>query len=204
MTGSEQQRGRTRGAIAVELAIDDPDLAAHVRAALAGEPSIDIVGAEAGVARVLITDGAVDLPQDVPALVLTDGAGAMEALQAGAAGVVSERIGGEGLAAAIRAAARGLTILSAEYRHLVGDSAQSGEELAGETEDERPAVHLTAREMQVLGLLAEGASNKAIARRLGITPHTAKYHVASIIAKLSATGRTDAVARAMRLGLIMI
>jgi DNA-binding CsgD family transcriptional regulator len=56
----------------------------------------------------------------------------------------------------------------------------------------------------VLRLLAEGASNKSIARRLGITPHTAKFHVASIVAKLGATGRTDAVAKAMRLGLVMI
>ena len=61
-----------------------------------------------------------------------------------------------------------------------------------------------ARELQVLRLLAEGASNKSIARRLGITPHTAKFHVASIVAKLGATGRTDAVAKAMRLGLVMI
>ena len=56
----------------------------------------------------------------------------------------------------------------------------------------------------MLQLLAQGASNKAIARRLEITPHTAKFHVASIVAKLGATGRTDAVAKAMRLGLVMI
>ena len=56
----------------------------------------------------------------------------------------------------------------------------------------------------MLRLLAEGASNKVIARRLGITPNTAKFHVASIVAKLGAIGRTDAVARAMRLGLVMI
>ncbi|MBO0766547.1 MAG: response regulator transcription factor [Hyphomicrobiaceae bacterium] len=52
--------------------------------------------------------------------------------------------------------------------------------------------------------MAEGASNKAIARRLGTTPHTAKFHVAAIAAKLGASGRTDAVAKAMRLGLVMI
>ncbi len=56
----------------------------------------------------------------------------------------------------------------------------------------------------MLQLLAQGASNKTIARRLEITPHTAKFHVASIVAKLAATGRTDAVAKAMRLGLVMI
>jgi DNA-binding CsgD family transcriptional regulator len=63
---------------------------------------------------------------------------------------------------------------------------------------------LTARELEVLWLLAEGASNKLIARRLGISFHTAKFHVASIAAKLDATGRTDAVAQAVRLGLIML
>jgi DNA-binding CsgD family transcriptional regulator len=67
-----------------------------------------------------------------------------------------------------------------------------------------PPIELTARELQVLRLLAEGESNKSIARRLGITPHTAKFHVASIVTKLGATGRTDAVAKAMRLGLVMI
>jgi DNA-binding CsgD family transcriptional regulator len=56
----------------------------------------------------------------------------------------------------------------------------------------------------VLRLLADGASNKSIARHLDITPHTAKFHVASIVAKLGAKGRTDAVAKAMRLGLVMI
>jgi DNA-binding CsgD family transcriptional regulator len=61
---------------------------------------------------------------------------------------------------------------------------------------------LTPRELEVLELLAEGASNKTIARRLGISVHTAKFHVRSLIDKLDATGRTDAVAHAARLGVI--
>jgi DNA-binding CsgD family transcriptional regulator len=61
---------------------------------------------------------------------------------------------------------------------------------------------LTIREVEVLGLLAEGASNKDIARRLGISVHTAKFHVGSLIDKLDAIGRTDAVAHAARLGVI--
>jgi DNA-binding NarL/FixJ family response regulator len=75
--------------------------------------------------------------------------------------------------------------------------------LESDPEDEPPLTELTAREVQVLRLLTEGASNKSIARRLSITPHTAKFHVASIVAKLGASGRTDAVAKAMRLGLVM-
>jgi DNA-binding CsgD family transcriptional regulator len=61
---------------------------------------------------------------------------------------------------------------------------------------------LTARELEVLALLAEGASNKLIARRLGISAHTAKYHVASLLEKLDAVSRTDAVAHAARIGVL--
>ncbi len=61
---------------------------------------------------------------------------------------------------------------------------------------------LTQRELEVLALLAEGASNKVIARRLGISVHTAKFHVASLVDKLDAIGRTDAVTHAARLGVI--
>jgi DNA-binding CsgD family transcriptional regulator len=63
-------------------------------------------------------------------------------------------------------------------------------------------VPLTSRELEVLALLAEGASNKVIARRLGISVHTAKFHVASLLDKLDAVGRTDAVAQAARRGVI--
>ena len=61
---------------------------------------------------------------------------------------------------------------------------------------------LTARELEVLALLAEGASNKLIARRLGISAHTAKYHVAQLLEKLDAVSRTDAVAHAARIGVL--
>ena len=67
---------------------------------------------------------------------------------------------------------------------------------------EPSGIELTPRERDVLGLMAEGASNKAIARRLGISVHTAKFHVGSLLDKLDATGRTDAVAHAARRGVI--
>jgi DNA-binding CsgD family transcriptional regulator len=63
-------------------------------------------------------------------------------------------------------------------------------------------AELTPRELEVLGLLAEGASNKVIARRLGVSVHTAKFHVGRLLDKLDAVGRTDAVAHAARLGVI--
>jgi DNA-binding CsgD family transcriptional regulator len=63
-------------------------------------------------------------------------------------------------------------------------------------------VPLTPRELEVLRLLAEGMSNKAIARHLGISVHTAKFHVGALIDKFDAVGRTDAVAQAARRGVI--
>ena len=63
-------------------------------------------------------------------------------------------------------------------------------------------AELTPRELDVLALMAEGASNKTIARQLGISVHTAKFHVGSILDKLDAIGRTDAVAHAARRGVI--
>ena len=56
----------------------------------------------------------------------------------------------------------------------------------------------------MIALLAEGASNKLIARRLDISVHTAKFHVAAILEKLGAVNRTDAIAIAMREGLVLV
>jgi DNA-binding NarL/FixJ family response regulator len=63
-------------------------------------------------------------------------------------------------------------------------------------------AELTPREHDVLALLVEGASNKEIARRLGISASTVKFHVRSLADKLGADGRTDAVANALRRGLV--
>lgn len=63
---------------------------------------------------------------------------------------------------------------------------------------------LTPREVEVLSHMAEGASNKTIARRLGISVHTVKFHVGSLLDKLDAAGRTDAVTHAARLGVIQL
>ena len=83
------------------------------------------------------------------------------------------------------------------------DGARSAPTSDGQDDDgfEEP---LTAREIQVLELLAEGLPNKAIARRLGIGDQTVKFHVASLSGKLGAANRTDAVRRAVRRGLITL
>ena len=63
---------------------------------------------------------------------------------------------------------------------------------------------LTPREIEVLHLLAEGMTNRAIAQRLEISEHTVKFHVNAILGKLGAQSRTDAVVRATRLGVILL
>jgi DNA-binding NarL/FixJ family response regulator len=63
---------------------------------------------------------------------------------------------------------------------------------------------LTPRETQVLQLIAEGKSNKTIARELDISEHTVKFHVNAILGKLNAASRTEAVVLATRLGLVML
>ncbi|MGC4047768.1 MAG: response regulator transcription factor [Armatimonas sp.] len=94
------------------------------------------------------------------------------------------------LAAALRAAALGTVVLD---RHLRLGGAVRTETLG-------PAPDLTQREREVLALLALGLPNKQIASRLGVTPHTAKFHVAQILQKLEAESRTEAVTLAARRG----
>jgi DNA-binding NarL/FixJ family response regulator len=77
--------------------------------------------------------------------------------------------------------------------------------LAASAQDDPPLVEpLTAREMQVLGLLADGLPNKAIASCLGLSDETVKFHLAAIFGKLGASNRTDAVRIALRRGLVAL
>ena len=63
---------------------------------------------------------------------------------------------------------------------------------------EEPAAALTPREVEVLAALAEGLGNKAVARRLDISPHTVKFHIESVFRKLGAGTRAEAVAKGLR------
>ena len=103
---------------------------------------------------------------------------------------------------AVRLVAEGLNVMPDDAVHRRG-------EIAAERPDDddsagRPAAILTPREKEVLHLLAEGASNKVIARALGVSVHTAKFHVASLLRKLGASGRLEAVGIGLRTGLLMI
>jgi DNA-binding NarL/FixJ family response regulator len=75
--------------------------------------------------------------------------------------------------------------------------------VAGDTQ-RASGVPLTAREREILELIADGANNRVIAAHLAISRHTVKFHVASILAKLGAGSRTEAVALALRTGLLAV
>jgi len=101
--------------------------------------------------------------------------------------------------AALLANVPGLQLVGASERADV--TVITSKSVAAPVDDD---VLLTPRELEVLTLLAEGMSNKAIARRLGISVHTAKFHVGALIDKFDAVGRTDAVAHAARRGVIQL
>ena len=114
--------------------------------------------------------------------------------------VVALEIEDEALSQRLAAALAIASDIRVAERGEVADVALVLPEAAQRAEATDPTV--TRRELEVLALVAEGASNKLIARRLGISVHTAKFHVGSLIDKLDATGRTDAVAQAARLGVL--
>jgi DNA-binding NarL/FixJ family response regulator len=127
----------------------------------------------------------------------------LDALYAGASAILPRWAESTEIATAIDVARRGLALLPRHVleRLLDASSPTSEESLRN---DGANRVSLTPREHEVLAAMADGASNKVIARRLGISLHTAKFHVAAILAKLDADSRTEAVARAAHLGLVML
>jgi DNA-binding NarL/FixJ family response regulator len=132
----------------------------------------------------------------------TDGEQALDLLHAGAAAVVPRSAGRDEIAATIAAAVSGLAILPRDVLDtLLAPGSHDAEDLAVDSDAK---IVLTPRELEVLAAMADGASNKAIARRLGISFHTAKFHVAAILAKLNADSRTEAVTKAAHLGLVML
>ena len=112
--------------------------------------------------------------------------------------ISSQDVTAEQVIAAAHAASAGLHMIPVEPGVAFLRQAQTHEPV------EEIVEPLTPREMDVLEMLAEGLSNKMIAHRLAISDHTAKFHVNSILAKLNAGTRTEAVTRGIRLGLIKI
>ena len=133
---------------------------------------------------------------DVPFLMIGPGSGMAEAIAAGARGYLVAEPDGARLVAALHAVAHGLQVTELPAAPSAPDASETGELTAGE--------ELTAREREVLQLLAEGLANKEVARQLRISEHTVKFHVNAILGKLGASTRTEAVARAARQGLITL
>ncbi len=111
------------------------------------------------------------------------------ALKAGAIGYLLKDITADDLARAIRDAAAGKAILAPEAAQVLIQSARGGD---------KPGADLTDREREVLALMVDGLNNQQIATRLVISVSTAKFHVSSILSKLGATSRTEAVSIALQ------
>jgi len=139
--------------------------------------------------------GLEELGVPLLALVADEGTAA-EALAAGAQGALFRDVDGHRLTAALQATALGMVVLD---QALAASALRSRPHLTGPGPEP-----LTPRELEVLQLLSQGLSNKSVADRLGISEHTAKFHVNAILAKLGAQTRTEAVVRAVRLGLVLL
>jgi two-component system nitrate/nitrite response regulator NarL len=196
---------------------DDPLARSGLAFLLAGEGDLAVVAqagpedaaaaAEGGDAQVAVWDLGADPAgwlerlggageEGPPALaLLLEEADAAEVLAAGARGMVFRDVEAPRLAAALRALGAGLMVFD---EALLGPPARP--------RPPAPALPeaLTPRETEVLQLLAQGLSNRRIAERLGISEHTAKFHVNAIVTKLGAQTRTEAAMRAARLGLVLL
>lgn len=185
---AEQSALRVVGQVAGD-AVDPPTLETF---------AADVILWDLGWSSASDLDRLVDLPQESPPVValLSPAVHPAEVWAAGVRGMLSRETDAPGLQSALIAAAQGLTVFAPE---AIADLVPSSEELSAQ-----PAGELTPREMQVLHLLAEGLPNKSIAVRLSISEHTVKFHVNSLMGKLGAQSRTDAVMRATRAGLIIL
>jgi two-component system, NarL family, response regulator YdfI len=143
-----------------------------------------------------------EIAREYPVIVLSEQIKAdwlSDALRAGVRAVLPREVTPEQLRAALEAAAAGLLIvhpseLDTVLPATVGSSAPADELLEP----------LTKREREVLQMLAAGLANKEIAARLAISDHTVKFHVASILGKLGASTRTEAVSVGIRRGLVLL
>lgn len=198
------------GPVRVAVLTEDAMMRAGVQRLLAQASEVAVV-AEAD-AQVILWDPGPDrervlgrLPEirrhDKPVVVVVaDGAHVAPALAAGARGVVQRDSIGPEWGAAIAAVERGLTVIDTPLAPgLLASTPRTGP-----AEPRKGPGHLTERERQVVTLLAEGLSNKLIADRLGISDHTAKFHVNGVMAKLGAGTRTEAVVEAVRRGLVTL
>jgi DNA-binding NarL/FixJ family response regulator len=200
-----------------------PAVRAGLRALVADEPDINVLGTrggaededtpEAAIAPdALLIDVEADRPDlsvrlaarypEAAQVLLLDGPESYHPPESDAGrpwAALFKDAGGDEILAALRAVTRGLVVLDpaiARLSQLRAPVSVRDADAIGEA--------LTERETEVLELLALGLPNKTIAQRLHISEHTAKFHVGSIMAKLGAASRTEAVALAARRGLLVL
>jgi NarL family two-component system response regulator YdfI len=200
------------------IVIADRNLGARIEAVLRGDPALRVVvldaaalgrvEPEADTALVIValptpaTSRVLDTLRRwrrPPAIVLLStapsAAWSARAQRAGVRAVLGQDASADEIAAAVAATRAGLLVLDPEALTPVpaASSAVRGD-----------ASTLTTREMEILEMMAEGMRNRAIAGRLKISRHTVKFHVASILTKLAARSRTEAVTLGVRQGLISL
>ena len=208
MANGPGERSKIRVFVAARSRVVRAGLESVVRAnaslELAGAIDWSLIGSIDGAqAGVLLVD-AGDMPTSfadlslpvVQLLETSDAAQVNAALRSGIRGVISRDATPDEIEGALHAAAAGLVVVTPDAASaLISPARQPAEALA---------EPLSARELAVLTLLAEGLSNKLIAHQLEISEHTVKTHVTAILAKLGAASRTDAVSQAIRRGLVML
>jgi DNA-binding NarL/FixJ family response regulator len=139
----------------------------------------------------------------VPAVVLIDEpavAWTVRAVRAGVKAILPRDSASGDIVSAIKAAHGGLVTLAPDVMDELTRYVHPEEsELAVEVEE-----GLTPREVEVIRMLGSGLTNKEMARRLGISDHTVKFHISSIFAKLGVSSRTEAVTQGIRRGLVVV
>lgn len=144
-------------------------------------------------ADVVLLDEPPDRLGAAPTVLLSDELLTSRMLRLGVHAILPREAAPEQIVAALYAASAGLIAVTLESSSSIVPAAS-----------ESMVETLTPREMETLEMLAEGLSNKQIAARLSISEHTAKFHVNSILGKLDAATRTEAVMRGIRTGLLKV
>jgi DNA-binding NarL/FixJ family response regulator len=162
----------------------------------------------AGVARHTVQD-ATQRPRIIVFTAFDNDERIIAALEAGANGYLLKGAPREEIFNAIRVTMQGGSLLqpviaSKLLRHMGQHPLSSSAHASASGASQLPYETLTERELEVLSLLAQGMPNKEIAARLVISERTAKFHVSSIMGKLGATNRTEAVSLAAQRGLIRL
>lgn len=195
--------------IRIAIAASSAVVRAGLEALLSATPGWEVAGSFADASHldslrpdVLVAALPVGELPALPAIVLLTSEGQPEwtadALRSGVRALLPRDAPAAAIVAAVEAAANGLAVIDPqELEGLLGSPAPV------EAADNGGAP-LTAREMEVLRMMADGAANKEIAWKLAISEHTVKFHVASVMGKLNASSRTEAVTRGLRRGLILM